>query len=286
MAEKYRELKKEFVDALSSAPTSYKSIATVINSKVPTTDYAWLADMPGMKEWIGDRDLKTLSAYKYTITKKNWEASIKVDRDVIQYDNFGIVMPKVRRMAEAVVEHYDSQVFGLLEKGVSEICYDGKPFFSDTHQIGGVNFSNKGALALTRENLLKTKAEMARLVKDNANPLGIRPNLLVVPPELEATALEILVPTTLANGATNITHNMAGLLVCPYLTNNKNWYLMDTRGTLKPMILQVNKEVEFVAQDKPDSEANFMRREIRYGVDTEDNTGFGMWQLAYANIVA
>ena len=48
-------------------------------------------------------------------------------------------------------------------------------------------------------------------------------------------------------------------------------------------MLQKNKEAEFVAQDKLDNEAAFMRKEFRYGVDTEDNAGYGLWQMAYKN---
>ena len=70
------------------------------------------------------------------------------------------------------------------------------------------------------------------------------------------------------------------LLVCDWLSDEKAWYLLDTTRTLKPLILQINKEVEFVAQDKADSESVFMRKKFRYGIDTEDNAGYGLWQLA------
>jgi len=36
-------------------------------------------------------------------------------------------------------------------------------------------------------------------------------------------------------------------------------------------------------QDKLDNEAAFMRKEFRYGIDTEDNAGYGLWQMAYKN---
>ncbi|WP_205426583.1 Mu-like prophage major head subunit gpT family protein, partial [Helicobacter suis] len=40
---------------------------------------------------------------------------------------------------------------------------------------------------------------------------------------------------------------------------------------------------EFSALDQPTNQNNFMRREFLYGIDSEDNAGYGLWQLAYLN---
>ena len=61
------------------------------------------------------------------------------------------------------------------------------------------------------------------------------------------------------------------------------WYLMDLSRPLKPIILQIRKKPEFVAQDQPEDEAAFMRKKYRYGVDDRKNVGFGLWQLAYGS---
>ncbi|WP_163499497.1 Mu-like prophage major head subunit gpT family protein [Helicobacter suis] len=62
--------------------------------------------------------------------------------------------------------------------------------------------------------------------------------------------------------------------------------LLDTSKTIKPIILQTNKPVEFSALDQPTNQNNFMRREFLYGIDSEDNAGYGLWQLAYLNQIA
>lgn len=61
------------------------------------------------------------------------------------------------------------------------------------------------------------------------------------------------------------------------------WFLMDLSRPIKPIILQIRKRPEFVAQDKSDDENVFMRRKYRYGVDDRKNVGFGLWQLAYGS---
>jgi phage major head subunit gpT-like protein len=58
---------------------------------------------------------------------------------------------------------------------------------------------------------------------------------------------------------------------------------MDLRRPIKPIILQIRKQPQFVAMDKPDDEQAFMRKKFRYGVDDRKNVGFGLWQLAYGS---
>lgn len=282
MADVSKGLSKVFNNALSSHNKDYEKIATTIRANSINVEYRWLADMPGLKEWVGDRELKELSMYDYSIRKKDWEASIKVHRDVIEYDDLGIIKPQILALAMNVGEHYNDLAFGLLEKNGN--CYDGKKFFAKDHQINSVTFSNLGERELNKENFLATKAEMLRLYKENGAPLRIRPNTIIVPPELEGVANELFLADRLSNGSTNILYKSVEVIVCELLTNPKAWYLLDTSRPLKPLILQINQEARFSAQDNPDNEAAFMRKEFRYGIDTQDNAGYGFWQLAYANL--
>lgn len=271
-------LSKVFNDALQSNTNDYKKIATEIKANTMSVDYGWVGDLPNMREWIGDREVKELSANLYTITRKKWESTIQIERDVIEYDNLGIVKPRVQSMAQAIGDHYDDLVFGLLEK--NEACYDGKAFFAADHTIGSGTFSNLFDLELTQENLLKLRQEMRGIVNEYGKPLRLVPNLLIIPPELEAKALEILNAQYIGGGNTNITYKICEYYVCDRLSESKAWYLMDTRKTLKPIILQINKSVEFVALDNPTDENVFMKDAFLYGIRAEDNAGYGLWQLA------
>ncbi len=62
------------------------------------------------------------------------------------------------------------------------------------------------------------RAAMGSLKGDNGKPLGIRPSLLVVPPSLEMTALQILQAEKNAAGADNVMRGTAKLLVTPWLS--------------------------------------------------------------------
>ena len=270
-----KAFKDEFNRVFKEYPTNYDKVATVVKAKAISVDYAWLGDIPNMREWIGDRELKDLKAYKYTITKKRFEATIEIDRDHIIYDTLGVVKPRIQSMAAAAKTHYDELVFGLLEK--NDICYDGKKFFGE-HKLGKKTYTNLFNLDLTQENFLKVRAFLMSIRSESNRNLKIKPNLLVIPPQLEEKALKILKSDQI-DGTTNITKNMADILVSSELTDEKSWYLTDTTKPIKPLILQISKPITFTAMDKPDDEAVFMRAAFRYGVDAEHNAGYGLWQL-------
>lgn len=105
----------------------------------------------------------------------------------------------------------------------------------------------------------------------------------MVPPQLRVTALQILKAETI-EGTTNIHRDSATPLVLPELAAHPTkWFLLDLSRPLKPFILQIVKEPEFVALDSPDDEHVFKRREFLYGVDCIDNAGYGLWQLAWGS---
>lgn len=275
-----KSFSKIFNDALGKSETHYKKIATVIeNVKSITVEYAWLGDTPKMREWIGDRVLNNLKAFGYSITKKDYEATIEVNRDAIEYDQLGIVKPRIEQLAHEGDQHYDETLFELLEANGN--CYDGKPFFDTKHKIGEFEFSNLGEKKLTQESFLAAREEMRGLVSDTGKSLKIKPNLLIVPPELESIAIQILKASTINGGDSNITKGMAEYLVVDDLTDATAWYLMDTSKPIKPLVLQINKPIKFTAMDSLSDESVFMRKSFRYGTDSQDNVGYGLWQLAY-----
>lgn len=61
------------------------------------------------------------------------------------------------------------------------------------------------------------------------------------------------------------------------------WFLMDVSRALKPTILQVRKEPQFVNKDDPRDDNVFMNKEFVYGADMRCAVGFGFWQFAWGS---
>lgn len=263
---------------LAKQDASYSKIATIMESNNATENYAWLGDFPSMREWVDERTLSDLSAYDYSIKKKDWEATIEVDRDDIIFDRINMVKPRIVDMANSVPYHYDEMLIELL--AANGTCFDGKAFFAEDHVYGDVTYSNKGDKFLTQQSFFDARTSMMTIKSDKGKNMFIKPSLLIVPPEMELTARKILIADQI-DGSSNLSKGMTDLIVSPFLTDPTGWYLLDTTRAIRPLILQITKEPEFVAMDKPDDERAFMAKKFRYGVDTMDNAGYGLWQLAF-----
>ena len=131
-----------FNKALTEVQPLYTEIASVIPSTTESETYAWLGDIPGMREWIGDREVQNLTASSYVIRNKDFELTVGVDRNAIEDDKLGLYNVSIQMLAQSAAAHPDELIFKLLASGFTEKCFDGQPFFSATHKIGEKTVSN------------------------------------------------------------------------------------------------------------------------------------------------
>lgn len=126
---------KVFNEALESAQSQYKDISMIVPSTTAQELYGWLDNLPGMREWVGDRIIHRLGSQGFAIKNKNWEQTIGLDRDDISDDRYGLFAPLVRNMAVAGATHPDQLIFSLLGDGFKTKCYDGQNFFDTAHPV-------------------------------------------------------------------------------------------------------------------------------------------------------
>lgn len=268
----------------------YTLLAMTVPSTGRSIDYKFLLDFPGMREWIGDRLIKSLEGKKWEVVNQDWESTIGVDRNDIEDDQLGLYNPIVAALAQEAKFHPNQLFADLITDGGAADCYDGSYFFATDHPVGegqASNFSAGGGTAwylldvsrpvkpfifqdrkpvqlvrMDREDDLNVfmrklfyfgvdaryaaaygmwqlaykstqtlngtyygaaRAAMMGLENADGRKLGVKPNLLVVPPSLEGTARELLnaqfiIGDATAGGSkTNIWQGTAELLVIPEL---------------------------------------------------------------------
>lgn len=61
------------------------------------------------------------------------------------------------------------------------------------------------------------------------------------------------------------------------------WFLIDDSRALKPILLQVRREMTLVRKDNPDDDNVFHQKQFIYGADGRHNAGFGFWQFAWGS---
>lgn len=134
-------LKATFQNAFDQAPSDWQKIAMVVPSTGKENDYSWLSRFPKMREWIGDKVVKALAAFNYTIRNKDWEATVEVERNDIEDDQIMGYALQAKGAGQSAAELPADIVFALLSKGFTNLCYDGQPFFDTDHLSGGASRS-------------------------------------------------------------------------------------------------------------------------------------------------
>lgn len=272
-----------FKKAFEEVKPFFERIATVTPSTTDSETYAWLGDIPGMREWIGDREIQNLSGSDYTIKNKDFELTVGVPRNAIDDDKIGLYNPHIQMLGQAAALHPDELVFTLLKDGFAVKCYDGETFFSASHKIGDKTISNKGTKKLSLESYTAARAAIMSLTNSKGRPLNLVPNLLVVPPSLEGTALTIT-KSEFINGSTNTMKGTAEAMVVPQLAGKDDaWYLLCTTRPIKPLIYQKRKDAKFVGLTNETDANVFFQKTYIYGADSRGNAGFGFWQMAWGS---
>ena len=290
----YLAFNAAFREGFGQAPTDHQRITMMVSSMTATEEYAWLGQWPGLKEWVGERVIRSLIQHEYSIKNKTYESTIGVQRERISDDQYGVYTPMFSEMGRATAAHPAELVYEALLAGFDTKCFDGQYFFDTDHPVdqqgdGGTQSniildsgnavgsgtpwflidtsrSIKPIIHQTREpynltrmddptdenafmrreflygvdgrcnvgyglwqlacaskqelnatNYAAARAAMHVFQADSGRPLGVMPNLLVVPPSLETEALELINAERLASGATNVWRGTAEVLMSPWL---------------------------------------------------------------------
>jgi phage major head subunit gpT-like protein len=135
-----------FQNGLSMAEPTWQRVATEVPSTTRDEKYAWLGQVPMIREWIGDRVIQNIAAHDYAIKNRDFELTLEVDRNDIEDDTYGVFAPAVTEMGRATAVHPDQLVYGeALANSFTGLCYDGQPFISAAHPW--VNEKGKEATA-------------------------------------------------------------------------------------------------------------------------------------------
>jgi phage major head subunit gpT-like protein len=290
IADVFTNLKATFNKAFEAAPAKWEKIAMLIPSSSSQNDYSWLSAFPRMRKWAGDKVVKALAAFKYTVTNDDWEATVEVRRNDIDDDNLGIYGPQAQSAGYSAKQLPDEIVFDLVNNGFTAQCYDGQYFFDTDHVVAGSSVSNKGTVALSCSTLALAKASygaartaMRKVKDDEGRPLGIVPNVLLVPPALEDEANLLMTVDKLEDGKPNPYKGTAEVVVGERLTSDTAWFLLDTTKPVKPLVYQERKKPVFVQQTEMSADDVFNRAVYKFGAEARAAGGYAFWQMAYGS---
>lgn len=129
----FKGFKSVYTAAFDATPSEIDKIAMRVGSSTREEEYGWLGQFPALREWIGDRVVHELASDGFKIKNRKFESTVKVKRDDLSDDRFGIYKPMFDEMGRVTKQHPDRLAFELLANGFSTACFDGQFFFDADH---------------------------------------------------------------------------------------------------------------------------------------------------------
>ena len=229
--------------------------------------------IPQMRQFVDTRVFNNVSTDGFQVANKLWEDTISIPRVDLERDQWGVYAPMASKLGQTAKLHRDELGFGKLSEALSNTAitaYDGVAFYGNHNVKRKVSFNNKatgGGSALSETSLITGIQELRKRRDSNGQLLAAstsRP-LLIVPPALEFTAMKLanlsfIVSTQPGTGASsassqaaaseNILKGSFDVEVSPYLSTDTEWHLTLVDNLFKPIIFQVEQEVEFYGPEK------------------------------------
>lgn len=287
-----RSLTQRFDQGMEAATPFYPQISTTVQSRGADEEYGTLGSVPGVREWLGDRQFNSLRAGRFTIANRSWESSVQVEREDIEDARLVGYGDQLADLGMEAMHHPDELMFDLLKNGETELTWDGQFFFDTDHSWGDSGSQSNDLTSPAATGTTPTEAEfrtayhaareaMLGFKRDNGK-FYHRPTLrpmtdlmVLVPPQHEFIAVRALTAQLIDGGDTNVILDIPQIVAVPFLSDDK-FYLLRTGGMLKPFIFQARQPIRRGMKGMNDREF----KDVKFMVDARYNVGYLAWWMA------
>ena len=135
-------LKTSFQNAFKGVEPLYKLVAMTTTSTTSRETYGWMGGLPQIREWIGERQVKNLEAFDYTLKNRKFELTIGVKRDDIADNTLAGYGITAADFGDKAAKYPDRLIWDVVKNGHQNLCYDGQYFFDVDHPVNGASVSN------------------------------------------------------------------------------------------------------------------------------------------------
>ena len=260
-----------FLSTFRAQNTWYQELATVRDTDTLEEIYLYISTLPRMRKWLGERVAQNFRTILSRLKSEDWESTVEVERNDILDDRLNIYRPMLEDMGRQAARLWDDLIVTAINNGHTALGFDGQYFFDVDHPsdptspLSGSQANYFTGMPLTIDNYALGRRYMQQWVGADGRPLGIVPNILLVSPENEVQARRIInadtYPISGFGNQLNVLKGSATVVTIGDLTGPA-WYLLDTRNSIRPFIIQRRQTAKFVALDSPDHDSVFWRKKI------------------------
>jgi phage major head subunit gpT-like protein len=285
-----------FHNRLKTAVDNVRRFATIVSTNELLDRQLWLSANPRMRIWEGEKVRNKLRGESHTYTTKPHEATIEIPKHDILNDRFGMYRDRINALGESYEVALTELVVALLVAGSKGTAlgttYDNQNLLDTDHtalSVGGTSQVNFVDGVLDEEAFREALVNYANVKDEHGRPQNVsgRRMTLLVGPDNEEAAEEILRQTFKTGGESNLTVGRADLVVSPWITEGTinalgvdvdvtgdEWFLIPEGSS--SVIVHVKREPEFLSLE--DGDHAFSTGQYQYSIEAEFGGGYGLWQ--------
>lgn len=232
MAAFYKSVEVIIAEATSAKyPLLYPGLTTGVPARKGVVDVGWLAQIPGIKEWVDERVVEMLAGQHIAVNIKLWESTLGIKRVDLEDDDYGFYTPLIQEMISTAKLHPDVLLAGLLNDIATNLCYDGKAMAAADHpgfdvNGGATTVDNTSVLTLTADHFNTARTALMKRYKKNQSLWNVGGRIKLVVPEDLRSAAEAIVEADIVSGSKNTNFGKADLVVVPGITSTTAWFLI------------------------------------------------------------
>ena len=300
-----RAIKGIFFEEIGKDLNWLADICMLEDSDQSVETYAGLANVPMLKEFLGNRQTTQLTEKTITVTNKDWDTAVEISEKDLRRDKTSQVRRRIAELASRVSQHQKKLVSQQIVAGAASTygtSYTGSTFFNSTH-VYGPNSTNDNTIDVdisalptgdttgshgsitapsVGEAALSIQAatnQFYGFLDSEGEPINedLTSFIIMAPTTLSAVLQSAIAKDTMAQGMSNpLTRDGLTYRVIANARLNTwtdKFVVFATNTLVKPFILQVELQPTISAQAEG-SHVAFERKAHKYAVDWSGNVRY------------
>lgn len=249
---------------------------------------------PTWKQMLGQRVYETFRVYTRRTPLAKYDKYLRLPRESVVYDQTGSTAAALSAFTADLDQFLDKFAIEKLAENPTgadnvALVHDSHPFAS-----GGGTWDNKTTDALSFASFNTERARMRALLKENGEPIGLEPKILLVHPDEEELAIQIAQadskPVSVGTAGAinsggiggssilNVFRGSVDVVVSARWTSG-DWVIIDPR--FPPLVVPVWRDPEVVIVDDMTSHQRVENDLFVYGVEADAAfDGLQPWGIA------
>ena len=231
-------LRKIFMDEFGQPDSTIDKLYGVEKSSKAVEYDLGIGGMGDLEEFngtIGYDDFK--QQYRVSYTHREWVKGIKIERKLVDDDQYNVINSRPKLLAMVARRTREKHGMSLFNNAFNTTVFaggDGLSLCNDAHTFVGTTSTQDNLLtaALSPTAVSSARLAMRDFQDDTGNLINVMGSTIIVPPELEQTAYEIVNTEKQVNSANNNVNFLKGrydVIVSDYLTDTDNWFMVDSK---------------------------------------------------------